>query len=196
MTKNKFFKNRILGEGTESPDQLLANPKNWRIHPSHQRSALLKVLDTVGWVDQVIVNKTTGHLIDGHLRVSVAMEKNEQSVPVVYVELSEQEEEIILASLDPIGALAVADKDLLENLLESVRQNKTLTDLADTIASKYNLIELEQFGDLNMVDEEGLPSNALVEIVIRVADVSMRPIVKDEIQNFLTAHKEWGAVVK
>ena len=196
MTKNKFFKNRILGEGTESPDQLLANPKNWRIHPSHQRSALLKVLDTVGWVDQVIVNKTTGHLIDGHLRVSVAMEKNEQSVPVVYVELSEQEEEIILASLDPIGALAVADKDLLENLLESVRQNKTLTDLADTIASKYNLIELEQFGDLNMVDEEGLPSNALVEIVIRVTDVSMRPIVKDEIQNFLTAHKEWGAVVK
>ena len=196
MAKNKFFKNRILGEGTESPDQLLANPKNWRIHPSHQRSALLKVLDTVGWVDQVIVNKTTGHLIDGHLRVSVAMEKNEQSVPVVYVELSEQEEEIILASLDPIGALAVADKDLLENLLESVRQNKTLTDLADTIASKYNLIELEQFGDLKHIDREGLPSNALVQIVIVVSDINIRSMVKDEIQKFLTEHQEWGAVVK
>ncbi len=27
------WRNRITGSGEEAPDQLLANPANWRIHP-------------------------------------------------------------------------------------------------------------------------------------------------------------------
>jgi hypothetical protein len=27
------WRNRIIGHGEEAPDQLLANPRNWRIHP-------------------------------------------------------------------------------------------------------------------------------------------------------------------
>ena len=27
------WRNRIVGTGEEAPDQLLANPANWRIHP-------------------------------------------------------------------------------------------------------------------------------------------------------------------
>ena len=34
------WKNRIVGHGEESPEQLLANPKNWRTHPKEQREAL------------------------------------------------------------------------------------------------------------------------------------------------------------
>lgn len=34
------FRNRIVGEGVEAPDQLLANPRNWRAHPKHQVDAL------------------------------------------------------------------------------------------------------------------------------------------------------------
>jgi hypothetical protein len=110
------IKNRIVGQGQESPDQLLANPKNWRIHPNHQRIALLRILDTVGWVSPVIVNQTTGHLIDGHLRVTVAMERDEQTIPVVYVALSEQEEDMVLATLDPLRSLAISDHNLFSNL--------------------------------------------------------------------------------
>nr|MBA3627289.1 hypothetical protein [Chloroflexota bacterium] len=57
------------GHREEAPDQLLANPKNWRIHPASQQGALASVLDDVGWVGQVLVNRRTGHLVDGHLRV-------------------------------------------------------------------------------------------------------------------------------
>jgi len=110
------IKNRIVGQGQESPEQLLANPKNWRIHPNHQRTALLKVLDTVGWVSPVIVNQTTGHLIDGHLRVTVAMERDEQTIPVLYVALSEQEEDIVLATFDPTRSLAISDHSLFTKL--------------------------------------------------------------------------------
>ena len=108
--------NRILGLVNESPDQLLANPKNYRIHPNHQRVALLNILDRVGWCSPVIVNQTTGHLLDGHLRVMIAMEKNEASIPVLYIELTEREENIILANFDPIRSLATTDPHLFSQL--------------------------------------------------------------------------------
>lgn len=110
------IQNRILGLGVEHPDQLLANPKNYRLHPNHQRVALLNILDRIGWVTPVIVNKTTGHLIDGHLRVMIAMAKNEQTIPVLYVALTEREENSILANLDPIRSLATTDPYLFSQL--------------------------------------------------------------------------------
>ena len=54
------WRNRILGGGEEAPDQLLANPTNWRIHPEAQQDALAGALDAVGWVQQVLVNRRTG----------------------------------------------------------------------------------------------------------------------------------------
>ena len=39
------WRNRIIGSGEEAPDQLLANPANWRIHPKAQQDALAGALD-------------------------------------------------------------------------------------------------------------------------------------------------------
>ena len=82
------YENRIVGTGTEHPEQLLANPNNWRIHPKSQQDALESLLDDVGWVQNIIVNQRTGHVVDGHMRAAVAISKNETEVPVVYVDLS------------------------------------------------------------------------------------------------------------
>ena len=49
------WRSRIVGSGEEAPDRLLANPANWRVHPANQRAALAGALDTVGWVQQVMV---------------------------------------------------------------------------------------------------------------------------------------------
>lgn len=121
MAKPQAWQNRIVGEGVESPTQLLANPSNWRIHPKHQQDALTAVLDKVGWVQRVIVNKRTAHIVDGHLRVSLAISRNEPSVPVVYVDLSEDEERAVLATIDPLSAMAATDGAKLAELLESVQ---------------------------------------------------------------------------
>lgn len=115
------FQSRIIGEGTENPDQLLANPGNWRRHPKAQQDALEAMLRTVGWVQRVIVNKTTGHIVDGHLRVEVALRRNEPMVPVLYVSLTEAEEKVVLAAIDPIGGLAITDQEMLNDLLEGVQ---------------------------------------------------------------------------
>jgi len=117
------WEDRIAGDGAEDPTQLLANPLNWRIHTHDQETALAGVLDSVGWVQRVIVNRTTGHLIDGHLRVSLAITRGEPSVPVVYVDLSAEEEALILATLDPLSAMAGTDRDVLDDLLASLGES-------------------------------------------------------------------------
>src|SRR5271169_2318995 len=118
------WRNRIVGHGEEDPTQLLANPKNWRIHPKAQRDALNGVLREVGWVQDVIVNKRTGFVLDGHARVALAITAGER-VPVVYVDLSEREEALILATLDPLSAMATADEDLLAELVGALEVSDT-----------------------------------------------------------------------
>jgi len=130
------WKNRIVGSGEEAPEQLLANPQNWRIHPKHQQDALSGVLNDVGWVQRVIVNQRTGHLIDGHLRVSLALREHEATVPVDYVDVDEREEALILATLDPLAAMAVTDSEKLDALLRDVKTGdaaiqQMLTELAE-----------------------------------------------------------------
>jgi hypothetical protein len=114
------WQNRIVGEGQEDPNRLMANPLNWRVHTSEQKKAIGAVLDKVGWVQRVIVNRTTGHVVDGHLRVASAISNGEPSVPVLYVELSPEEEALVLATLDPISAMAATDNEKLGELIQQI----------------------------------------------------------------------------
>lgn len=131
------IKNRIVGSGEEQLDQIMFNPRNWRIHPLSQQDALKGVLEEVGWVQQVIVNKRTGNLIDGHLRCQLAAREGAVTIPVVYVDVSEDEEALVLATLDPIGAMAATDKQKLEEILSSIEsENEQVNRLIDDISSK------------------------------------------------------------
>lgn len=123
------WKNRIVGQGEEPPDQLLANPANWRIHPEAQQDELAKVLETVGWVQRVIVNRRSGHVVDGHLRVQLAMRRDEETVPVLYVDLSPAEERLVVATLDPLANLAGRDDEKLAALTKEVSAEWAETDL-------------------------------------------------------------------
>ena len=137
MTKKQIpWENKIVGSGTEDPNQLLANPFNFRNHPKEQKEALTGVLNEIGWIQDVIVNRITGHIIDGHLRVELAMQKGEP-VPVKYVELTEKQERIALASIDPIGALAEQDQAMLDDLLDEIGtvQDDDLSAFLDSLMS-------------------------------------------------------------
>lgn len=117
------YQNRIVRSGVADPEELLANPNNWRVHPGYQQDALDTVLSDVGFVQSVVVNERTGHLVDGHLRVMLALRKGQKAVPVNYVDLSPAEEAAILATLDPISAMAVTDKAQLADLIDAIGGN-------------------------------------------------------------------------
>jgi DNA modification methylase len=124
MAKATNWKNRIVGEGVQAASQFIANPANWRVHPQAQRDAMRGVLNEIGWVQRVIVNKRTGYLIDGHERVWQALQNGDAEVPYVEVDLDEAEEAYVLATLDPIGAMAQASNEQLGALLAEVQSSE------------------------------------------------------------------------
>ena len=138
-----LIKNRIEGQEEVNPEELLAHPFNWRVHPKEQQKALQSSLDKIGWVKQVIVNKKTNHVVDGHLRVNIALRNGEEKIPVVYIDVSKEEEKIILASVDPLVSLGVADEDMLQDLIKDVELDNGYLNkiIDDTIkrASKFTL---------------------------------------------------------
>ena len=129
--------NRIVGHGEEAPGGLLANPANWRLHPKEQQDALAGVLAEVGWVQDIIVNRRSDHVVDGHLRIRLALREAARSVPVVYVDLDPAEEALILATLDPLAAMATTDDAKLAELLADITlpEEAELEGLAALLAS-------------------------------------------------------------
>lgn len=112
------WRNRIVGHGVMPASQFLANPLNWRLHPEFQQEALSGALDDIGWIDEVTVNKRTGRVVDGHLRVTLALRAGEdEPVPFREIDISEEEEAEALATKDPIAALAVADPAQFQEVL-------------------------------------------------------------------------------
>jgi hypothetical protein len=149
-----LIQNRIIGSGIEKLDNILFNPRNWRIHPLNQQNALNGVLDEVGWVQEVIVNQRTGNLVDGHLRCQLASRKGETEIPVKYVDLSEEEEALVLATIDPIGAMAATDKEKLDELFRDIQSdNEDIQKLISDIGAKEGIIppDFQPVG----IDEQG-----------------------------------------
>jgi len=170
MAKSVPWRNRIVDHGAESPEQLLANPRNFRIHPKNQQDALTGVLNEIGWIQSVIVNQRTGFVIDGHLRVALAISHNEPEIPVAYVDLADEEEALALASIDPIGGLAAVDAEQLESLLRDVSTGEqALQELFAEMAEDYEGATLQAAGESkgrNLGD-----ATKQLKIVIAIEDV-------------------------
>lgn len=149
------WRNRIVGEAEVSPSDLLANPLNYRVHPRNQVDALAGILGEVGWVQRVIVNRETGHIVDGHARVGLAISRKEPTVPVVYVDLTDAEEKLVLATLDPISAMATADKAILDQLLADVSTgDAALQELIAKTAEAAGLEIAPEVGDIEEVNPD------------------------------------------
>ena len=134
------WRSRIVGHADAKPADLVPNPRNWRSHPADQQRALTGALSEVGWVAEVLVNRTTGHVVDGHLRVELALARHEPTVPVTYVELSDDEERLVLATLDPLAAMATAEKDALAALLADLTPaDGALATLLAELAEQHGL---------------------------------------------------------
>jgi len=147
------LKSRIVGHGEEAPDNLTANPLNFRRHPKEQLNALKGSMKELGWIKTVIVNKRSGYVLDGHARVEEAIRQGLPSIPVTYVDLDENEEKLALAVLDPITELAYRDDETLKLLLEQA--NASDQDLKDFLLT-LNAQEAES-GLLPSVDEDEVP---------------------------------------
>lgn len=109
---------------------LRPNPKNWRTHPKAQQDALRGVLAEVGMAAACLARELPDGslmLIDGHLRAETAATS---TVPVLVLDVNEAEADKLLATLDPLAAMAEKDAEQLASLLGELKdQNDALTPL-------------------------------------------------------------------
>ena len=131
--------NRVKELRTVKASELKPSPKNWRTHRAPQRQAIEGVLAEVGWADAVIARELEDgslELIDGHLRSSQDVSGDEE-IPVLVVDLTEAEADIVLATHDPIAAMAGSSGVKLEELLGSIKANDArVRELLDRVIPK------------------------------------------------------------
>lgn len=124
--------------------QLSPNPRNWRRHPAAQENALRGMLAEIGWAGAVLARERADgvlELIDGHLRADTA---SSAMIPVLVLDVTEEEAAKILATHDPIGAMAEADPAMLEQLLAEIEtESDGVRALLDELAEKAQAKDLE-----------------------------------------------------
>lgn len=141
-----------------SPHELAENPLNWRTHPEPQVAALTDVIAEVGWAGACLYNEASGRLIDGHARRKVALDQGCEKIPVLVGSWTEEQEALILSTLDPIAAMAAADAQRLDALLREVSTpSPALQQLLDDIATKAGVVPGADESDSPSPSMEPLP---------------------------------------
>jgi len=116
--------------------ELQANPKNWREHPKEQQEALSGVLEEVGIAGALLARETPDglELIDGHLRSEM---NQEVDWPVLVLDVNEEEADKLLASIDPIAAMALKNESSLNDLLAGIEaENASFAKLLKGLETK------------------------------------------------------------
>jgi hypothetical protein len=128
------LRNRIKEVRNVSSEELMDNERNWRTHPHAQRRALDDVLKSVGIAGALTAyysDRNGGKLtlIDGHER-----RQHRAEWPVLILDVNDEEADLLLASYDPISAMAGTDHTKMNSLLDSLGPvGAGLTELLDSM---------------------------------------------------------------
>lgn len=152
--------------------ELVPHPGNWREHGDSQLAALDGILAEVGIADAVLAFPADGKgadgdfsklmLFDGHARAS---RDPDQEWPVLVTDLTREEADKMLATLDPIGAMAKTNDASLRALLQSVNSehaglNGLLQSLSkaapdpDATGGDPGFVHHDQYGVIVMCESE------------------------------------------
>lgn len=116
---------------------LRPNPRNWRTHPPQQQDALRGVLAEVGYADALLARELADGslmLIDGHLRAETTPDA---CVPVLILDVDENEADKILLTHDPLAGMATISEERLRELLADVQtENVAIRGLLDSIVDQ------------------------------------------------------------
>ena len=112
-------RDRIVGLERVEAAELIGHDKNFRLHPQAQKNAFKGILDEIGQAGALIgyySERNDGKLtlIDGHMRAK----DFGGTWPVLVTDLDDDEADMLLQAYDPVGGLAMVDKQMLDQLRE------------------------------------------------------------------------------
>jgi ParB-like chromosome segregation protein Spo0J len=146
-------------------DQLRPHPRNWRIHGQAQQDAMRGVLAEIGYADALIARELPDgslQLVDGHLRAEATPDS---VVPVLVLDINDDEALKLLATLDPLAAMAGADAELLAGLMADVEtENQAVRAMLDQLLAE----------NPTAVEEPALPDDLVIpssfQVVVECRD--------------------------
>lgn len=178
------WQNRIVALEEHRPGEIADHPRQWRTHDKHQAAALRGVLAEVGIADALLVYVSDGSLfpelkgqltaIDGHLRKSLDQKAD---WPCLLLDVTDEEAVKLLATVDPLAALAGSDADALTALLEQVStEDAAVQRLLDEIAAEAGMPEVNRVPAGEKPNPRQLPLDVIY--TIQGADASCCLAVK------------------
>jgi hypothetical protein len=113
------IRNRIKELVRIPGSQLLANPANYRVHTEEQNHVLQGVLQQVGFAAAALAYYPSYDpenllLLNGHARAALA---GDDPIPVLVLDVTDEEANLILATHDTISELAGTNQELLDSLI-------------------------------------------------------------------------------
>lgn len=144
------LRDRIIDLRRIDSAELQDNDGNWRTHPLAQREALAAVLDEVGIVNALIAYESERQggltLIDGHLRAN----EHAGVWPVLVLDLTDDEADVVLATLDPLAGMARTIPGALASLVDGI------TDVSPDVQATLDAIARQADGDIaHAMDGDG-----------------------------------------
>jgi hypothetical protein len=118
------WRNRVKELRYVRPAELADHPLQWRVHPETQAAALKGILGEIGIAGALLAyeSPTTGLTsIDGHLRKSLDADV---PWPTLILDVDDAEAAMLLATHDPLAAMASSDTAQLTALLHSVQSGE------------------------------------------------------------------------
>lgn len=190
------IRNRIKELRMVKASELMPNPKNWRTHPHKQKDALRDILQEVGFSGAVIARQVENgkyELVDGHLRAETSLN---QEIPVLVVDLTQDEADKILATHDPLGAMAGTDYKKAEELFASIATD------SEALAAMMQ----EMLGDQSSLADDKQDGTTLAKIKIGGYEPRHNVTIGEQWQilgkHFLIVAdvvndwKQWGAILE
>lgn len=148
------IKDRIKEFRRVPAKELTAHANNWRKHSKKQQAILKGIVEEVGFAGAVLAREDEHgnlYLIDGHLRTETFAD---ETLPVLVLDVNEQEANKILATYDPISAMAESDATQLDQLLRDVQtSNQDVADMLDKLAQDAGIVP-PKF-EPTSIDEQG-----------------------------------------
>ena len=179
--KSTNIRDRVVELRKVPANTIRPNPWNWRLHPQAQRDALTEIVEEIGFAGALIARETPDglELVDGHLRQDMF---KDELVPVLIVDMTEEEVRRLLATLDPIGAMAQTDVIALTALLDTLDVSGEATiEMLDDLVKDADSIEeiLAEMPIPTGADSKETP-DGLVVVSLRMEDATwerLRPQV-------------------
>lgn len=154
------IKNRVLGLRFVPANELIPNPKNPREHPAEQLGALSEALEEIGFAGVMMARRlepAAGSsaaaelehsgagglmLLDGHGRQKLM---GTELVPVVILDITEEEEAAFFLTFDPLSSMAGYNRDVLRDMMADLMERlgdrrEKIRAMCDAIAKKHRAL--------------------------------------------------------